>query len=133
MRWKRFDLSLTLLAAIGNYVYNNTSSNRGFYDNLTDQPAPRNLHKSVLETDFARPQYDSDYYVENASYLRLNNIQLGYTFQRALNGIRVYAVAQNLFTITGYSGIDPTAGNEGIDDNIFPRARTFTAGVSVRF
>ncbi len=133
MRWKSFDFSLTLLAEIGNYVYNNTSSNRGFYDNLTDQSAPRNLHTSVLETNFSKPQYDSDYYVENASYLRLNNIEAGYTFQRALNGVRLYAVAQNLFTLTGYSGIDPTAGREGIDDNIFPRSRTFTAGINVRF
>ena len=60
-------------------------------------------------------------------------IEAGYTFQRALNGVRLYAVAQNLFTLTGYSGIDPTAGREGIDDNIFPRSRTFTAGINVRF
>jgi iron complex outermembrane receptor protein len=62
----------------------------------------------------------------------LNNLEIGYTFSRALNGIRIYAVTQNLLTITGYSGIDPTSGIEGIDNNIYPRARTFTAGVNVR-
>ncbi|MBT8462740.1 MAG: SusC/RagA family TonB-linked outer membrane protein, partial [Gemmatimonadetes bacterium] len=133
MRYKKFDLGLTLLAQIGSYVYNNTSSTRGFYDQLRDQQAPNNLHESVLTTSFGVPQYFSDYYVESASFLRLNNLELGYTFSRALNGIRIYAVTQNLFTITGYSGIDPTAGINGIDNNIYPRSRTFTAGVNVRF
>ena len=133
MRWNRFDLSFTLSAQIGNYVYNNVASNRGFYDNLRDSEAPNNLHRSVLETEFQSPQYFSDYYVEDASFLRLNNVQLGYTFRNLFNGLRVYAVAQNLFTITGYSGIDPTAGINGIDNNIYPRAQTFTAGVEVGF
>lgn len=133
MRWNRFDFSLTLLAQLGNYVYNNTSSTRGFYDQLRDQTAPNNLHESVLETSFGVPQYFSDYYVEDASFLRINNVELGYTFQNWLNGVRVYAVAQNLLTITGYSGIDPTAGINGIDNNIYPAARTFTAGLNVRF
>ncbi len=132
-RWGQWDGSLTLLAQLGNWVYNNTSSTRGFYDQLRDQQAPNNLHESVLETNFGVPQYFSDYYVEDASFLRLQNIELGYTFARALNGIRVYAVAQNLFTVTGYSGIDPTAGINGIDNNIYPRSRTFVAGVDVRF
>jgi iron complex outermembrane receptor protein len=132
-RWGQWDGSLTLLAQLGNWVYNNTSSTRGFYDQLRDQQAPNNLHESVLQTNFGVPQYFSDYYVEDASFLRLQNIELGYTFSRALNGIRLYAVAQNLFTVTGYSGIDPTAGINGIDNNIYPRSRTFVAGVNVRF
>ncbi len=133
MRWNRFDLSFTVSAQIGNYVYNNVASNRGFYDNLRDSEAPNNLHRSVLETEFQVPQYFSDYYVENASFLRLNNVQLGYTFRNLFNGMRVYGVVQNLFTLTGYSGIDPTAGINGIDNNIYPRARTFVAGVEVGF
>lgn len=133
MRWKQFDASFTLSAQIGNYVYNNVASNRGFYDNLRDGEAPNNLHRSVLETSFQAPQYFSDYYVEDASFLRLNNVQLGYTFRNLVNGMRIYGVVQNPFTITGYSGIDPTAGINGIDNNIYPRARTFTAGVEVGF
>ena len=133
MRVKSFDFSLTLLANIGNRVYNNVASSTGFYDQLRVSARPSNLHESVLTTNFVRPQYFSDYYVENASFLRLQNIEMGYTFQRALNGIRVYGVVQNAFTITGYSGVDPTASTNGIDNNRYPRTRTFTAGLSVLF
>jgi iron complex outermembrane receptor protein len=133
MRWGKFDFSFTLLANIGNYVYNNVASSTGFYDQLRDAAAPSNLHASALETGFQSPQYFSDYYVEDASFLRMQNIELGYTFSRALNGIRVYGVVQNAFTITGYSGVDPTASTNGIDNNRYPRTRTFTGGISVNF
>lgn len=133
MRYNDFDFSLTLLANLGNYVYNNVASSTGFYDQLVDSARPSNLHESVLTTNFARPQYFSDYYVENAGFLRLQNIELGYTFRSALNGIRVYGVVQNAFTVTGYSGVDPTASTNGIDNNRYPRTRTFTAGLSVLF
>jgi iron complex outermembrane receptor protein len=133
MTYKSFDFSLTLLANLGNYVYNNVASSTGFYDQLVDSARPSNLHGSVLTTSFERPQYFSDYYVENAGFLRLQNIELGYTFRRALSGIRVYGVVQNAFTITGYSGVDPTASTDGIDNNRYPRTRTFTAGLSIAF
>jgi iron complex outermembrane receptor protein len=133
MRWRNFDFSLTLLAYLGNYVYNNVASSTGFYDQLTDAARPSNLHASVLETGFVTPQYFSDVYVEDASFLRLENLELGYTFRRALNGLRLYGVIQNLFTLTGYSGVDPTATTTGIDNNIYPRTRTFTAGLNVWF
>lgn len=133
MRWNRFDLSFTLLANIGNYVYNNVASSTGFYDQLRDAAAPSNMHVSVLANGFQSPQYFSDYYVEDASFLRMQNIELGYTFRNWLNGIRVYGVVQNAFTITGYSGVDPTASTDGIDNNRYPRTRTFTAGLSVTF
>jgi TonB-linked SusC/RagA family outer membrane protein len=130
MRWKKFDASFTLLAKIGNYVYNNIASSTGFYDQLRDVGAPMNLHTSVLDYEFQTPQYFSDVYVENASFLRMQNIQLGYTFSPRL---RAWGVVQNAFTITGYDGIDPTAGIGGIDNNIYPSVRTFTAGLSVTF
>ncbi len=140
MRWKNFDMSFTLQAQLGNYLYNNVASSTGFYDQLVDAARPSNVHASVLEYGFSTPQYFSDVYVEDASFLRMENIELGYTFRQTLNGIRVYGVVQNLFTMTGYSGIDPTASDRGptgnisgIDNNIYPRTRTFTAGVSVFF
>ena len=133
MRFKKFDFSFSLLANIGNRVYNNVASSTGFYDQLRVSARPSNLHESVLTTNFVRPQYFSDYYVENASFLRMQNIEVGYTFERALNGIRLYGVVQNAFTITGYSGVDPTASTNGIDNNRYPRTRTFTAGLSVLF
>ena len=133
MRWNSFDMSFSLLANIGNYVYNNVASSTGFYDQLRDAAAPSNLHVSVLNNNFQRPQYFSDYYVENASFLRMQNIELGYTFRKWLNGVRIYGVVQNAFTITGYSGVDPTASTDGIDNNRYPRTRTFTAGLQVSF
>ncbi len=133
MNWGRFDLGFTLRAYLGNYVYNNVASALGAYQNLTGSAMPANLHASVLETDFVVPQYYSDYYVENGSFLRMDNITLGYTFDYRGQPWRVFATMQNAFTLTGYSGVDPTAGLVGIDNNIYPRSRTFSGGVNVRF
>jgi iron complex outermembrane receptor protein len=133
MRYKSFDLSFTLLAQLGSYLYNNVASNTGHYQSLTNSARPNNLHSSVLDNGFETPQYFSDEYVEDASFLRLENIELGYTFQKWLRGMRVFGVVQNLFTLTGYSGVDPTASITGIDNNRYPRTRTFTAGLNVTF
>jgi TonB-dependent starch-binding outer membrane protein SusC len=134
MKYKSFDMSVTFLAQLGNYVYNNVASNTGHYQSLTNSARPNNLHTSVIDNGFETPQYFSDVYVEDASFLRLQNIELGYTFpSRVLNGMRVFGVAQNLLTLTGYSGVDPTASITGIDNNRYPAVRTFTAGVSIGF
>ena len=95
--------------------------------------SPYNLHASVLETGFENPQYLSDYYVEDASFLRMDNITLGYSFEYQGRSARLFGTVQNAFTMTGYSGVDPTAGLNGLDNNIYPRSRTFTGGLSVRF
>jgi iron complex outermembrane receptor protein len=71
--------------------------------------------------------------VEDASFLRLDNLTIGYTFQYHGQPARVFVTGQSLFTLTGYSGVDPTAGLNGLDNNIYPRSRTFTGGLSVRF
>jgi iron complex outermembrane receptor protein len=113
-------------------VYNNVASNLGTYIEVT-RASPYNLHSSVLETNFATPQYLSDWYVEDASFLRMDNITLDYRFDLAGKPWRVFGTLQNAFTISGYSGVDPTSGLNGIDNNIYPRARTFTAGLSLRF
>jgi len=132
--WRDLDFGFTLRANLGNYVYNNVASNQGFYSALKGA-TPNNLHASVLKTNFATPQYFSDYYVEDASFLRLDNLSVGYTLHttRIPNGTRIFGTAQNLFTLTKYSGVDPLAGINGIDNNIYPRSRTFTAGVTVGF
>lgn len=127
-----FDLGFTLRSYLGNYVYNNVASNLGTYSEVT-RGSPYNLQASVLTTGFQTPQYFSDYYVEKASFLRMDNLTLGYTFKYHGNPIRAFATVQNAFTISGYSGVDPTAGLNGIDNNIYPRARTFTTGFSLRF
>jgi iron complex outermembrane receptor protein len=133
LTYGHFDASFTLRAYMGNYVYNNVASSNGAYQNLTGSGMPSNLHTSVLTTGFVVPQYYSDFYVEDGSFLRLDNITLGYTFNFGGKPIRVYGTVQNAFTITGYSGVDPTAGLNGIDNNIYPRSRTVTTGINVRF
>ncbi|HET8622648.1 MAG TPA: SusC/RagA family TonB-linked outer membrane protein [Gemmatimonadales bacterium] len=137
------DLSFTLRAHLGNYVYNNIASNLGTYSEV-GRTRPYNLHTSVLETGFLTQQLLSDYYVEKASYLRMDNVTLGYNFNLRNRAARVFLTAQNLFTVTGYSGVDPNANVgsaadtrtnalNGIDNNIWPRSRTFTGGLSIRF
>ncbi len=128
----KFDFSFTLRAYLGSYVYNNVASNLGTYSEVT-RASPYNLHASVLETGFQTQQLLSDYYVEDASFLRLDNLALGYTFQYHGQPARVFAAVQSAFTLTGYTGVDPTAGLNGLDNNIYPRSRTFTGGLSVRF
>jgi iron complex outermembrane receptor protein len=131
--WGKFDGGFTLRAYLGNYVYNNVASATGAYQNLSGSGMPSNLHKSVLETGFVVPQYYSDYFVEDGSFLRMDNITLGYSFNLKSAPFRLYGTVQNAFTITGYSGVDPTSGLRGIDNNIYPRSRTLTTGVSARF
>jgi iron complex outermembrane receptor protein len=136
-----FDGSFTVRAYLGGWVYNNVASSQGAYQNLTGSAMPSNLHASVLTTGFVVPQYYSDYFVEDASFLRMDNITLGYGFTYRSQPLRLFGTVQNVFTLTGYSGVDPTATSNagqanpgfGIDNNIYPRSRTFTTGLSVRF
>lgn len=135
LAYRSFDLSFTLRANLGNHVYNNVASNLGHFAALTASGAPNNLHSSALEYGFETPQYFSDIYVEDASFLRMDNLTLGYTFAglRRVDSLRLFGTVQNVFTLTGYDGLDPMAGINGIDNNIYPRSRTFTAGVSIGF
>ncbi len=133
--WKQWDASLTARAYLGNWVYNNNASNQGNFLAVSTT-APQRLHRSVLETNFTTPQYFSDYYVQDGSFLRLDNLTLGYTFRNGLGGfrsVRLSGTVQNLFTLTKYEGLDPAAVGFGIDNNPFPLARTFTMGASFRF
>lgn len=130
-----FDLGFTMRAYLGNYVYNNNASSNGWYNELNQAGGPMNLHASVLKYGFVRSQFLSDVYVEDASFLRMDNITLGYTLPRLrqVQSARVYGTVQNAFTLTGYSGVDPEAGLNGIDNVIYPRSRTFSVGVSLGF
>jgi len=133
-RLDRFTLGLTFRGTLGNYVYNNAASNGGYFDRINLNPGYlNNLHSSAVYTRFERPQYFSDYYLEDGSFLRLDNVSLGYDFGSFANdalSLSVYATAQNLFILTNYSGIDPE-GESGIDNAPFPRARTFTVGARI--
>jgi iron complex outermembrane receptor protein len=135
------DLGFTLRAYLGNYMYNNVASTNGNFRELFAGNSPYNLHNSVLETQFGTQQLQSDFYVEDASFLRLDNVTLGYTFNLRGQSARVFGTVQNVFTVTGYSGVDPsaniagspiTSSVNGIDNNIYPRSRTFSGGLSLR-
>jgi iron complex outermembrane receptor protein len=130
-----WEVSATARAYLGNYTYNNVASNLGSYSGLTLANAPSNRHVSILETGFVNPQYFSDYYLEDASFLRLDNLQVAYTLRNKFGArsIRVFGAIQNVFTITGYSGVDPLAGVNGIDNNLFPLSRTFTFGLNLAY
>jgi iron complex outermembrane receptor protein len=142
--WGKWDAGFTLRSYLGNYAYNNVASARGDYRELTAGSSPVNLHSSVLETGFETQQLQSDYYVQNASFLRMDNLTLGYTFNLRGQAARVFGTVQSVFTITGYDGVDPganivppnpeiTSTVNGIDNNIYPRSRTFSAGLSLTF
>mgnify|MGYP003576770733 CR=1 FL=1 len=128
----RFDMNFVLRAYTGNYVYNNIASSTGAYSEV-NRGSPYNLHASVLETGFQTQQLLSDYYVESASFFRMDNISLGYSTAYRGQPVRFFGTMQNAFTLTGYNGVDPTSGINGIDNNRYPRARTFTAGLSLKF
>ena len=140
LAYGNWDLGFTLRSYLGNYMYNHAASATGAYAGV-GYDSPFNLHASVLETDFVTPQYQSDYYVEDASFLRMDNLTLGYSFDLRGQSARVFGTVQNLFTITSYSGVDPTANIapdantsplNGIDGIVYPRSRTYSAGLSLR-
>lgn len=135
VRYKNFDLSLNGRVSLGNYVYNNVASGSSYAGLYNSAGALANLNGSILSTKFANPQYWSDYFLENGSFMRLDNMTLGYNFEKFAEGagsLRVFANVQNLFIITKYSGLDPEVFG-GIDNNIYPRPRTFMFGVNLEF
>ena len=132
-------MAFNLRASLGNYVYNNINSAFAQYDLLQDNAVLGNIPTTVLNTNFNSTSdvIISDIYLENASFLRMDNITLGYTFDTpikkfASNSIRLWAGMQNVFTITNYSGLDPEVFN-GIDNTIYPRPRTFLIGANIKF
>ncbi len=128
-------LSFSLRAHLGNYVYNNLASQQGYYNRLNEAGGLVNLHRSVSQNHFVESQFFSDVYIEDASFLRMDNLSLGYTIPqfRGLQQARIFGTLQNAFTLTNYTGVDPEAGLLGIDNNIYPRSRTFTTGVNLIF
>ncbi len=140
INYKNFDLSFNLRASIGNYAYNNVNASTAQYALLQDQQVLGNLPTSVLDYNFRTTAdvISSDIYLENASFLKMDNITFGYTINPLIkkfsgNSIRLWAGVQNVFTITEYSGLDPEIFNNGIDNLIFPRSRTFLLGANIKF
>jgi iron complex outermembrane receptor protein len=135
LRYKKFTLSTGLRANIGNYVYNGMAAGTGAYECLGyNNYQNLNISSSVLDTKFKVRQMYSDYYLENASFLKMDNISLSYNFGRITKyfGLNATFGIQNVFTVTKYSGVDPEIEN-GIDNNFYPRPRTFSLSLGFDF
>ncbi len=137
VNYKKFDLAFSLRASLGNYIYNNVNSSRAQYNLLQATTALGNIPTSVLDTNFNETSEVllSDLYVENASFLRMDNVIFGYTFDKFKNNstsVRLWVGVQNVFVITNYSGLDPEVFG-GIDNTIYPRPRTFLMGLNYKF
>jgi iron complex outermembrane receptor protein len=133
MTYKDFNLYFTLRGNFGNQVYNNTASANGYYEQLYQGSILNNIHESALETGYTSRQLKSDYYIENASFLRMDNITLTYNYNKLdFVKVKVYGTVQNLFTLTGYSGPNPEVSS-GIDNNLYPLATTYILGLGLTF
>ncbi|GAA4047398.1 TonB-dependent receptor [Hymenobacter glaciei] len=131
--YKKLTFAFTLRSNLGNYVYNANAANLGNYANAQGSTLfVNNLNPDVRNTGFTRQQVFSDYYVQNASFLRAENISLGYNAGKVLGtaSLRITANVQNAFLVTKYKGVDPEVPS-GIDSNFYPRARTFTLGLAL--
>jgi len=122
---------------LGNYVYNNVAATSASISGtaIYGNSFPSNRSKSAFETNFNEKRLLSDYYVQDASFLKLDNVTLGYTFDNAFDlglSARVYGTAQNLFCITPYKGLDPEIQG-GIDNNIYPRPLSIICGININF
>ena len=134
--YKKFSFGLTGHGMLGNYLYNNFNSNNSVLRNIINPVRyVGNAGINYLDTRFTNNRYLSDYYIENASFFRLDNINLGYDLGKVINSkarLRLNANIQNVFVITKYSGADPE-NTGGIDNNIYPRPRIFTIGANLDF
>jgi len=133
--YNNFSFNMAWRGSWGNYNYNNVDSGAGFENNiLVFDTFINNGVTNLLETGFEEAQYLSDYYIQDAAFLKLDNATIGYTFNEFLNektSLTLTATGQNLLTITDYKGIDPET--YGIDNNIYPRPRTFVLGLNLNF
>lgn len=136
--YKQWDFSFSARANYGNYNYNGVDLNRGNYRNVNAGQDVRNVATSVLRSNFVGTSNEitfSDYYVRDASFIRMDNMSLGYTFDRLWGEsarMRVFGTVQNVFVITDYDGLDPEITN-GIDNNLYPRPFTVQVGLSLDF
>lgn len=131
---RNWDFGLSARAVLGNYVYNNAASNSSLQSASTNEYL-QNVYSTAPVYQFAVPQYFSDIYVENASFLRLDNLNVGYNFGEIFtkgSNLKVYAMAQNVFVITKYSGLDPEVFG-GIDNGYYQMPRIYSLGFNFQF
>ncbi len=137
MNYKNWDLAIVTRANLGNYAYNNMASSKVYELRATENSILTNLHRDYYNTRFqalTETNLQSDYYIQDASFFKLDNITLGYTLPEFVgeSTLRIYGSAQNVATITDYDGLDPEIDG-GIDNNFYPRPRSFAVGVNLNF
>lgn len=136
VRYKKWNGGFSLRGEMGRYVYNNVNSNFGHYDATgVGRTWLSNMTTDYFNSDFSQPQYLSDYYVEKANFLRLDNVYVGYNFGNLWNdrvSTRLNFAIQNAFVLSTYKGIDPEVAG-GIDNNTYPRARIYTLNLNLTF
>lgn len=135
--YKKWSAGFVLRASIGNYVYNNNYSQTGTLSQLTGNSVLYNASTSYLHTHFTGNSLEllSDYYIQNASFLKMDNLNIGYNIGRIANNqatLRLNATIQNVFVITKYKGLDPELSS-GIDNNLYPRPRIYALGINLDF
>ena len=140
LTYKNWTLAASGHGSLGNYIYNNVASDGEMLADLWTNSFTSNRLESALWSNFNQACYLSDYYIKDASFFKVDNVTLGYTFpslfksaklDRAL-GLNIYATVQNVATITNYEGLDPEVFS-GIDNNLYPRPRTYILGVKFNF
>ena len=137
--WKNWTAALSGHASLGNWVYNNVASDTEMLADLWTNQVISNRVSGATKSMFSQAQYLSDYYLQDGSYLKLDNFTLGYTFPKLFNvtadrpfSLNIFGTVQNICCLTRYTGIDPEIYG-GIDGTVYPRPRTFVAGVKLNF
>ena len=139
LRYRNITLAASGHGSIGNWVYNNVASDCEMLSDLWTNTFTSNRLESALFSNFNTANYLSDYYVRDGSFFKIDNITLGYTFPNLLRNkearplsLNLYATVQNVCTFTRYDGLDPEIFN-GIDNNLYPRPRTYLLGIKLNF
>ena len=140
LNYKNWTLAASGHGSTGNWVYNNVASNNEMIGDLWTNGFSANRLSSAMWSDFEKAQYLSDYYVRDASFFKVDNITLGYTFPQVFKseslaramGLNIFATVQNVATFTKYDGLDPEVFG-GIDNNLYPRPRTYILGIKLNF
>ena len=137
LSYKNWDFNFSVRGNIGNYAYNNIQSNRES-KNTTFDPSGwlKNRVNSATYTNFDAVHYQSSYYIQDASFMKVDNVSLGFNFTHLLNhqqSGRIHFTVQNPLVLTNYSGLDPEFTNNGIDNNIYPHPRVFILGLNLNF
>jgi len=139
VRWKQLTLSTSLRSSLGNYIYNDVDGSTAIYSQILNSNSfLQNSTTDIYKTGFVDRQIWSNYYLQNASYLKMDYVSLSYDFGELVKPVNLALnfTVQNVFTVTKYTGIDPEvagARSNGIDNNIYPYPRTFSLGLKLTF